>query len=271
MRLQAHHALSVPAAVAGVSFLALAIIGLLGWPGEVGSAGMVFCEALRPGIIKQPANAWSNLGFTFAGLWVGFFAWQHFASGGDRVYANRFRDRLLYPTLYATVAAFVGPGSMALHASTTVWGGIIDLASMFLWAAFALAYGITRALELDDPRFLRTYVGLLAVIGFFYFGVFGHDGGTPIFAVVLVLYGLSEAWIHLRRPDLVAQRRYMWGALGIFLTAFAIWIPSRTGGPLCDPHSLVQGHALWHLLNAVAMIMLFLYYDSERTIGRRPA
>lgn len=269
MELKPHHAVTVPAVVVGVSFLALAIVGLSGWPGDVGSSGMIFCEASRPGIIKQPANAWSNLGFSFAGLWVGFVAWQHFAGGGDRSYTNRFRTRLFYPTLYATVAAFVGPGSMAMHASTTMWGGMIDLMSMFFWAAFALVYGLTRILELDDKRFKLAYVVVLIVVTYFYLGVSGREGGTPIFAVVLALYALCEAWIYLRRPDLAARRVYLWSALGIFLLAFGIWLASRTGGPLCDPHSLVQGHAIWHLLNAAAMVALFLYYDSERTVAGR--
>lgn len=264
MQLRPHHALAVPAAVAVVGYGALAVVGLLGWPGEVGSSGMVFCEASRDGIIKQPANAWSNLGFSFAGLWVGFVAWQHFAAGGDRAAGNRFRESPLYPTLYAAVATFVGPASMALHASTTIWGGMIDLVSMFLWAAFALAYGLARAFELDDARFLGTWIGVVVLVLGVYFGAVGHAGGTPLFALLLVLYALAEGWLFLRRPDLVARRGFLWGAAGLFAVALAIWVPSRTGGPLCDPHSLVQGHAIWHLLNAAAMVALFLFYDSER-------
>mgnify|MGYP002623716212 FL=1 len=271
MQLRPHHCITVPAVIAGVSYLLLAAVGLAGWPGEVGSSGMMFCEASSSGIIKQPANSWSNLGFTFAGLWVGFAAWQHFARGGDRVETNRFRNRIFYPTLYATVAAFVGPGSMALHASTTTWGGMIDLMSMFFWAVFALVYGLTRALELDDVRFKVTYLLVLAVVTALYLGVSGVGGGTPIFGVLVVLYAISEAWIFFRRPDLTADRRFLLGGVALFLIAFSIWLPSRTGGPLCDPHSLLQGHAIWHLLNAAAMVAFFLFYDSERRVASTAA
>jgi len=41
------------------------------------------------------------------------------------------------------------------------------------------------------------------------------------------------------------------------LAALAVGVPAyllgRTGGPLCRPDSLLQPHALWHLLTAVAM------------------
>jgi hypothetical protein len=33
----------------------------------------------------------------------------------------------------------------------------------------------------------------------------------------------------------------------------AAYLAGRTGGPLCRPDSLLQPHALWHLLTAVAM------------------
>jgi hypothetical protein len=33
----------------------------------------------------------------------------------------------------------------------------------------------------------------------------------------------------------------------------ACWWLGRTGGPLCDPDSPLQGHAAWHLLTAFAL------------------
>ena len=42
----------------------------------------------------------------------------------------------------------------------------------------------------------------------------------------------------------------MLAALAIGVTAYLL---GRTGAPLCRPDSLLQPHALWHLLTAVAM------------------
>jgi len=61
--------------------------------------------------------------------------------------------------------------------------------------------------------------------------------------------------------------------VALFGLAFALWVPSLSGGPLCDPHSALQGHAAWHLLDALAAGSLFLYFASERNIaasGARP-
>ncbi|GIV33086.1 MAG: hypothetical protein KatS3mg031_0621 [Chitinophagales bacterium] len=39
-----------------------------GWFGPSSGVGAVFCEASRDGLVKQPANTWSNLAFVVAGL-----------------------------------------------------------------------------------------------------------------------------------------------------------------------------------------------------------
>ena len=62
-----------------------------------------------------------------------------------------------------------------------------------------------------------------------------------------------------------ARRGYAYGSLAAILTAFVIWNATRTW--LCDPYSLIQGHAIWHLLDAVSAYLLYRYYASEETTG----
>ena len=38
----------------------------------------------------------------------------------------------------------------------------------------------------------------------------------------------------------------------VFAAGLAVYRLSRTGGSLCDPDSLLQGHAAWHVLSAAA-------------------
>ena len=44
----------------------------------------------------------------------------------------------------------------------------------------------------------------------------------------------------------------------------AIWSMSHAGGKLCDPTSLLQGHAAWHILNAAVNGLVYLYLLSQR-------
>ncbi len=127
-----------------------------GWMGEDVGRGATFCEAPRAGWIRQPANTWSNLAFVVAGLAVAWYA------------VDRARLGLTlgaHPglaTAYAVLVVLLGPGSMAMHATQSDLGGHLDLLSMFLVSAFALAYALMRLVH-RGPAFLAL-VFLVAVV-----------------------------------------------------------------------------------------------------------
>jgi hypothetical protein len=78
-----------------------------------------------------------------------------------------------------------------------------------------------------------------------------HDGG--LYAVV----GLV-AWHELARRVGRSHRTprgrtaYL-AALAATAAGAACWWAGRTASPWCDPDSLLQGHAAWHLLGAAAL------------------
>jgi hypothetical protein len=57
--------------------------------------------------------------------------------------------------------------------------------------------------------------------------------------------------------------------MGIIIkaVAFTIWNLDQHG-LVCSPQSLIQGHAVWHLLGATSLWCTFLYYRSERAEER---
>ncbi|HYD48972.1 MAG TPA: ceramidase domain-containing protein [Terriglobales bacterium] len=256
----------VPLVTVAVASAGLIVLGLRGWPGVIGSSGTEFCEALRPGIIKQPANTWSNIAFVAAGLAAGWLARRDLAQ--PVASGNRMRTRLLYPTLYATTAAIVGPLSGALHASATTWGGRIDVVSMFGWAVFTLMYALARLHQLSDRQFVLGYVFLTVSLSTLFLSRALPVSGSFLFGLVLLGFGVAEWRIYRERPELSLQRGWLAASLGIFLVALTIWYLSRTGNPWCDPHSLLQGHAAWHVLNGLAMFTLYLFFRSEEPAGR---
>ena len=112
--------LGITAAVALVSSGLLKLAVGLGWLGADVGRGANFCEAARDGLVKQPANTFSNVGFVVAGLLV---AWRAgFPSG--------MRHDLA--TAYACLVVVLGPASAAMHATQTAAGGRLDMASMYL-------------------------------------------------------------------------------------------------------------------------------------------
>ena len=39
-----------------------------------------------------------------------------------------------------------------------------------------------------------------------------------------------------------------------YMTAFAIWLQGYPNQPFCNPDSLIQPHAIWHILSSCATL-----------------
>jgi hypothetical protein len=65
-----------------------------------------------------------------------------------------------------------------------------------------------------------------------------------------------------------SRRRYVpwfWVGVGFFFAAYAIWTTGTDTHPWCRPDSIIQAHAIWHLLTAFATWCFFLFLRTQRT------
>ncbi len=251
--------LTAAAGTAVVSLLLMYLAAHAEWLGPDVGRGDGFCEAARAGLIRQPANALSNLGFVVAGLAVGWHA---------RLPAGRLARSGL-ATTYAVVVVLLGPGSMAMHATQSELGGRLDQLSMYLVACFALAYALMRATGRSTGYFLTVFAGLLVlceVVEQWHADLAVVDNtGNLVFGVILVAAISIEVWLR-RQGDRSLDVRWVLGAVGAIGIAFVIWNLSKNGTALCHPHSLLQGHAAWHVLCAVSAWCLYRYWASGETL-----
>ena len=152
------------------------------------------CEALRDGVLGQPANTLSSLAYVAAAAYV-------LRRGG--------------PPGPAVALALVGIGSVLYHGPMPPGAELV------------------------------------------------HD--TALLAVPVA--ALAVAWWRrsFPRPPALAVVALALGAVANVL--------SRTGAPLCRPDSLLQGHALWHVLTAVgAALWLACWPDpAGGGVGKDPA
>ena len=216
------------------------------------TATRCFCETPRLGaLILQPANSWSSYGYVFAGLLMILLA-----AGRDWVTAMPRGAA----TLFGVAAIAVGLGSVMLHATLTLWGQFFDVLGMYLVASFMLVSALSRWLRIPDRMAAGLYVvlccALVAVL------IAEPEVRRWLFAVELVLAIVVE--MGFARPYRAGARvRYYVLGIAAKAVAFAIWNLDQHG-IVCAPASLLQGHAAWHLLGAVAIWMTFSYYRSER-------
>tara|TARA_R110000824_G_scaffold25838_8_gene89612 strand:- start:7569 stop:8351 length:783 start_codon:yes stop_codon:yes gene_type:complete len=212
-----------------------------------------FCEMPRAGtLLLQPANSLSSYGYVFVGFLMILLA--------------RSRDWIsAFPPLSASVlgvaAIIVGIGSVLLHATLTLWGQFFDVLGMYLISGFFLVSALAKWRGIPN-RSAMIYYGLLcAVLVAILYAL--PEVRRWLFAVVLLAAIILElVFARPLRPQV--RTGYYVAGLVANIVAFTIWNLDQRG-QLCAPESLLQGHAVWHLLGAVALWFAFLYYRSERT------
>ena len=256
--------LVVAAVTAAVSLGLVLAAARWGWLGEDVGRGGEFCEASADGWIRQPANTWSNVAFVVAGLFVAWYA------------ADRVRLGLTlgaHPglaTAYAVLVVLLGPGSMAMHATQTDLGGHLDLLSMYLLSGFAVAYALMRWTRRGLGTLVLVFaVAVVAGMVLHLRGgsvpLLGHLGNAAFSVQLWTAVALEVALLRRRSPR--QDVRFGLASITVLAVAFAIWTTGQDGHPWCDPEALLQQHAAWHVLCAVAAYLLFRHYAAERAVA----
>lgn len=253
---------TILAAILSLFFFYLALINT--WFGTFANVGDMFCETTHSGLIKQPANTWSNLAFTFGGVVCSIILFKGKFNNNKSPLVNN----IYISTFFCVFFVFLGPASMAMHATMTYLGGFFDILSMFLIASFFFSYSIFRFFSFSFLYFLLSFVISLAIciiVEKMNFKVpIVEYSGSAIFALFLILGGLFEFLIVFYKK-IPHQKIYAWLSLFSILISFVIWNFSKTDAPLCDPSCIVQGHAIWHILDALSLFFLFRYFVSQKT------
>jgi len=215
-------------------------------PGARYTMGMLpatvsFCEARLHGLVAEPANTWSSLGYIAVGIWL---------------FAARGAARRAPLATVAIAELGIGIGSIALHATATFWGEVLDLSGMFLLSGSLFALGAGRLFGLRDATQLAVWalaVGLpLALLAI------AHGSGIASFSVVLAGGIAFELALRKRTRSF----RTFLTSLALFGVAFAFWIADKTKLVCVPDNHVLGGHAVWHLLNALSIERLYAYYRS---------
>ena len=213
-----------------------------------------FNEAARPGLIAQPSNSWSSLGFAVVAVMV--------AARRPRVATAADRPAVATTPALRVLLAFAllvtGLGSAFYHASLTFIGQTADVAGMYLLSTFVILYARADGRADAVRRFVTAYAAFNAVL--LVALILVPELRRQLFAVLLLI-GLVLEYRRGTRTPALAPRALLASALTLAV-AFAIWIADmRHVGP--SPTSWLQGHAVWHLLGALSTWQLARYYDGR--------
>lgn len=263
-----------------------------GWPGKSNGCDEAYltqadCYCERPrgnAWLKQPANTLSNLAFCVVALGIAYCCdskkWpkREWWENNDNFLTNHNEKRYWVLISFTSIASFLGPGSMFMHASQTHWGGTVDVTSMFLyvgWSALFQVAKISVTLLNSWDRLSRftaigaiAYLILMAILIPLY--VAGIVNGRILFEVFLYmtigLEPLLRLYERIYRKKRTARFEIFLVGLVFQGAAFGFWVPSQSGGSFCYSESVFQGHAMWHMLSAMAIGCFFFYHLSEHSI-----
>jgi len=171
---------------------------------------------------------------------------------------GRWRDRKLFITYTAIVTAYAA-GYWFIAPDLGI-GFELFRVSVPLWLISELLYRFWS----PAMRWLSGFAGFVIAAAF---------GITP---VEMVQNPGDYWWVFLFwLPGLLAtnappgRRRYtpwFFAGVGSFLLAYAIWLTGTADHPWCRPDSLIQAHAIWHMLTALATWCFFVFLRTERRI-----
>lgn len=215
-----------------------------------------WCEAVRWGsIIRQPANVWSNLSMLAVAAIVLWLSRKKSAQ-------NLLTAKPSYSRLYALGLTLTGLGSMFFHASLTHIGQWVDLIGMYFLATVLYLYNYSRLKPLSTQSLLTLYFSLVAFFtALMYFLPQIND---ILFGVLILAFVI---FVILTQRRLKTKVRHLYIILGVvaYYSGSTFWILDKEL-KLCKPDSLLQGHAAWHLLSALATLFVYLYFRSEKTV-----
>jgi hypothetical protein len=218
------------------------------------------CENQTTGMFSQPANVFSSFAFTIVSIICALHAAWVFGRSPHR----RMQQDILYPVLLTTLPAIIAPASMAYHLWFTYVMGVLDLFSVMTYASMIFMMTFTRRIQEGKLVYVVTLL-LWSVLNILVI-LFAPSLVTYIFFIAYIVLTIILELI----PESPRTQPTTWIFFGLAVLFIALsglfWILSRDeGSPLCDPESWFQGHALWHVLAAIAMLCIYGHYQTEPT------
>jgi hypothetical protein len=192
------------------------------------------CEWAATGPLVEPVSALTSLAFVVAAAVV---------------VVLRRRAGLPVPVAYVALVAGVGVGSVVQHGPDPAWSDPAHDLPLVGVLCFLAADGVAARRRTRRRWWwwaLPTTALMVTVVVWPRAGDLAQVGVAVVAGLLLVL--------RARREPAVRGRVAV--VLGLLGAGALVGSLSRTGGPLCDPSSVLQGHAVWHLAAACALAVL---------------
>ena len=233
------------------------------WDGMVVSQSALtveYCEFNHPErLFHQPVNTYSNLIYFFYGIVVFQLGWKDWKAFANRE-ANTVRKFPYLSLLLAANFIYLSLGSAFFHSSLTWMGQRMDMNATYGLTLSLICIGWVQVFVKKElsPRMQLGLVGvvLLLIAAFLPLALrISSSLLLPSLFLILLVLGTINFFQY------PTQRIPVRGVLSFVLLAVAIQIRALDVAKVnCDPMSIWQGHALWHLLTATSSLSMYFYF-----------
>lgn len=226
-----------------------------------------FCEANHMDeAIRQPANTWSNLAYLAVGLFALTLGVHDYKNENRTDSANFLVRYPLFSIMYGLSCIYLFIGSFFYHASLTAVFQKLDQTGLYSVIAMILVLNLYkifpyfnhRGTTRDSHKWAKVLVLLLNIAFFNWLWRININALVPGLLLMIIITGMYYT-LAVNRTGFFTK--YMYAAFLIMFAAGSVWVLDRER-MACQPDSFLQGHALWHILTAVSIFFIYLYYRS---------
>lgn len=242
-----------------------------GWAESTELRRPVYAERVQlEAAIRTRSNTWSNLAYVLVGVYALGLGWHDLRTTHPTQAGYLVRTPAL-SGLFGFACGYLGFGSGLFHASLTRLGQQLDVAAMYSPLVVLVAINLGRwmpkfILGNEGPK-IPTWPFLtgLALVGCWLLYQYKWSMRSSIVLPALILLVFAFAMLDRLQSRSRFTPGWLLGSAVALAVARKCWLMDAAG-KFSGPDSWLQGHALWHLLTALSLACIYLYYRSEVSV-----
>ena len=262
----------------GMVVLTLLVIGIVHsyqgkdvWQGWAESAELrhpAYAERVYvDDVLRTRSDTWSNLAYVLVGFYALALGWHDLRRQPPANAGYVIRTPAL-SILFGLACCFLGFGSGLFHASLTRLGQQLDVAAMYSPLVVAIAINVGRWVPRLNAAGGRPGIPSWPILAgltlvtclLLYEYKWSMRSSVVLPTLILIVAAFAVLDRFQRRSRLSVPLLIL--SLAALVAARLCWVMD-VKGTFSGPDTWFQGHAVWHLLTALSLATIYLYYRLE--------
>jgi hypothetical protein len=202
-------------------------------------------------------NTFSYFVYFFLGVLFCQIAWE---DANQRNFQNRLANFPLLSALMGFCFIYLSFGSAFFHASLTWAGQRVDMNgtySITLTLVSIGLYNVFHKINLSEQA-KKIWIAMMVIIILAFYQIHLLISSSILVPILILLMLILIGINYFQFPK---KRHIILGILSLVLIAIAIKIRTMDVQKInCNPHSLYQGHSVWHLLAGLSSFCNYAFF-----------